>query len=955
MRKLLIFTMLILMIGVAEAATSGPSRPPIDERDRIIGIPNPADRETNDIYVTQIIFEDAEAGKPSMLRFRIYNDNFESQNARAVIKHGAKHTEDLEFDLGTVEADENYFLTPYLNYPEPGQYVGKIILSHDEGEEEYDIEADVSPYSGEKAPVVYDIPDIEFDEDGSYELDLSKFVTDADGDEVTWSVNSNIVNINGNIATITPDKNWNGEEEVTFTASDGTLEDSETINVRVNPVNDAPIVSNIPDIEFDEDTIYELDLSQYVTDDDEVTWSVNSNIVNINGNIATITPDKNWNGEEEVTFTASDGTLEDSETINVRVNPVNDAPIVSNIPDVSFTRGGSHQIDLSQYVTDVDSQVTWSAESSDVDVSINGNIATISSPIFYGEEEITFTASDGTLEDSDSVLVTIARGNNAPVVSDIPDIEFETGDSHEIILSDYVTDGDNDDITWSVSGNTELNVDIVEGVATLSASTPTVETITFTADDSFDTASDDVIVTVNEKEYSISGNIINIFSEDTLSGASISVDGIETTTDSNGQFLLLTTETGYLEVLIEKDGYTSRQSWVEVDSDVEKDFSLVPDTFDWNFYTETFRTYVAPINRLSTVHWKNPPSNITIFNDTTYVDIDSVEANVNTSLYNIRNILPTFNPVETADAEIQVFQEKLRKSYPGELFIGWDNRIGAAGTCSMLMDENEATILSAAAIFMEQYHPTNPNSQKYNQELGTCFGAVREPTSISPYDSVFTDPSGVYSYTSLDLKAVKIYLNRSRMHYYDSTKGDFAYDREAHPDIVEQYYSGNTLKSSKEQNMRFVYYEDGIKHSYDYDNVPQDVKEMFPSMFNIDKKLIVNNEPVFVDDEEKTDKPAPAEEIDEPAIVEKTNEEPQIISFKNKKTTTIKVKASPNKEQTNDYKIQAKEYKIEKPKYREKRVPSRVYIGEVEKVEEDIAKAYDEEKTVIQKIVEYFD
>ena len=117
------------------------------------------------------------------------------------------------------------------------------------------------------------------------------------------------------IATITiPSIDWNGSETITFTANDGEYEASDEATFTVNPVNDAPEVSDIPGQTIDEgQTFTSIDLNEYVTDidEDDITWTASGNIelaVEIVNGIATITiPSINWNGSETITFTASDG------------------------------------------------------------------------------------------------------------------------------------------------------------------------------------------------------------------------------------------------------------------------------------------------------------------------------------------------------------------------------------------------------------------------------------------------------------------------------------------------------------------------------------------------------------------------------------------------------------------------------------------------------------------------
>jgi hypothetical protein len=79
--------------------------------------------------------------------------------------------------------------------------------------------------------------------------------------------------------------------------------------------------------------------------------------------------------------------------------------------------------------------------------------------------------------------------DTTPVVDDIPDQEISLGESFsQIYLDDYVTDLDHadDQITWSVGGEVNLQVSIVDGVAIITALDPEwvgVENLTFRATD----------------------------------------------------------------------------------------------------------------------------------------------------------------------------------------------------------------------------------------------------------------------------------------------------------------------------------------------------------------------------------------------------------------------------------------------------------------------------------------
>jgi len=384
------------------------------------------------------------------------------------------------------------------------------------------------------APVVANIPDQTIAEGATFvTIDLDSYVSDADNiaSEMTWSwigTTDLTVSLDVNrVATITiPSADWNGVETITFTATDpGLLSDGDPATFTVTAVNDAPVVSDIPDQTIAEGaTFATIALDDYVADvdnlDNQIAWTyagITELTVTINASrVATISiPSADWNGAETITFTATDpGLLADADPAVFTVTAVNNPPVVSDIPNQTVAEGGSFvTVALDGYVTDIDnvvSEMTWSyAGNSELLVSIDASrIATITIPSadWNGTETITFTATDpGLLSDGDPAAFTVTAVNDAPVMSDIPNQTIAEGSSFATIaLDDYVSDVDNLDnqITWSYSGDAELTVNIdVNRIVTITVPSPTwngSETITFTATDpGLLTDSDPAVFTVS--------------------------------------------------------------------------------------------------------------------------------------------------------------------------------------------------------------------------------------------------------------------------------------------------------------------------------------------------------------------------------------------------------------------------------------------------------------------------
>ena len=287
------------------------------------------------------------------------------------------------------------------------------------------------------APVVSDIPAQTIVEGSTFaSINLDDFVSDIDHTDVemTWTASGNselTVTIDANrIATVTmPDADWNGSETITFRATDpGTLYGEDAAIFTVTAVNDAPVVSDIPDQTITGDSTFaSINLDDYVSNidhtDAEMTWTSSGNselTVTIDANrVATVTmPDAEWSGSETITFRATDpGTLHDEDAATFTVTAVNDAPVVSDIPDQTVVEGATFaSINLDDYVSDADNtdaEMTWTASAnSELTVSIDVNrVATITipGPDWNGSETITFRATDpGTLYNEDLAIFMVA-------------------------------------------------------------------------------------------------------------------------------------------------------------------------------------------------------------------------------------------------------------------------------------------------------------------------------------------------------------------------------------------------------------------------------------------------------------------------------------------------------------------------------------------------------------------
>ncbi|MDP8239314.1 MAG: choice-of-anchor D domain-containing protein [Candidatus Hatepunaea meridiana] len=202
--------------------------------------------------------------------------------------------------------------------------------------------------------LVEEIPDQEFDEDDGERLiaDLNDHFVDPDDDDDLEFQESDAEGLSIRIVQgrlyVQPEADWNGNVDVTITASDGEETAEDVFEVVVNAINDAPrIVEQIENIRIDEDPdrvdVADLDEVFYDIEEDEMNFSVIDAPEELNMevdqfNVLHFEPEPNYNIPDgvEITIRATDepGASTDLD-FRLVINPVNDPPeIIEDIGDI---------------------------------------------------------------------------------------------------------------------------------------------------------------------------------------------------------------------------------------------------------------------------------------------------------------------------------------------------------------------------------------------------------------------------------------------------------------------------------------------------------------------------------------------------------------------------------------------------------------------------------------------
>ena len=296
------------------------------------------------------------------------------------------------------------------------------------------------------------------DEDTTVAIDVLANDTDVDGDGLNISsavVDSGDGNVavNAGVLEFTPAANSTAGAILRYVVSDGSLSDTATVSVTVNPVNDAPVAA-ADDASTNEDTVVVIDVLANDSDVDSDALSISSAVVEtgagsvvVSAGTLEFTPGADDTAGATLRYVVSDGELTDTGTVSVRITPVNDAP-VANADSASTDEDTTVAIDVLANDTDVDGDVL-SIASAVVD-SGNGSVAVNGGVLEYTPAAnstagaiLRYVVSDGALTDTATVSVSVAAVNDAPVANpDSATTAEDTAVSIDVLANDTEVEGD---------------------------------------------------------------------------------------------------------------------------------------------------------------------------------------------------------------------------------------------------------------------------------------------------------------------------------------------------------------------------------------------------------------------------------------------------------------------------------------------------------------------------------
>ncbi len=319
---------------------------------------------------------------------------------------------------------------------------------------------------------------------------LSLTASDADNDPLSWSVNqastqgtaSVLGDTNASTVSIgyTPNANYNGIDSFAIEVSDdqGGM-DVISVNVTINPQNDAPVINaqTPATITTPEETALTLALSHLVVSDPDNAYPGDFSLAvqassgyTLSGN--TITPDANVTGNLSVPVSVTDGNSQSNVfTVNVDVSNTNDAPVAVN-DSYTLIEGGTLSTaapGLLSNDTDADND-NLSVTPIPVSLPNNGSVTLNTDGSFTyvhdgsetSSDRFMYEITDGLMTATAVVSITItAPQNNTPVITSPNTATI--AENTTAVMTVTATDADNDPLTYTLSGGADQTLFVIDG------------------------------------------------------------------------------------------------------------------------------------------------------------------------------------------------------------------------------------------------------------------------------------------------------------------------------------------------------------------------------------------------------------------------------------------------------------------------------------------------------------
>jgi hypothetical protein len=278
-------------------------------------------------------------------------------------------------------------------------------------------------------------------------------------------------------------------------------------NKLLNCINDPPEFITVPSgLQFNEGELVTFEVTAVDPEGDSLEYSISKSEFTVNGNIFNWQTDYESAGTYPLKINVTDGEFQVQTTTTLVVVNMNAPPLSILIPNQTWQEETTKSINLSNYFTDQDSQIsefgveTYPDENK-IQVEIENEIVTLTpTEDFFGEEAITFYATDGISKTLSNVVNLKVTNVNDPVVFQGIINGVALGEDqpleNAINLTDYFLDSDSE-LQFEALGNQNVTVNITNGKASF-----------YPRKDFFGT--DQVYFRATDGEFSATSNVLTI-------------------------------------------------------------------------------------------------------------------------------------------------------------------------------------------------------------------------------------------------------------------------------------------------------------------------------------------------------------------------------------------------------------------------------------------------------------
>ncbi len=300
------------------------------------------------------------------------------------------------------------------------------------------------------------------------------------------SLNQEIVLADIEYLQYEPKDDYFGDDEFTYNASNGLkyANNNKKVFIQIDNVNDAPEAVADLGLETDEDVNLLIDV---LANDLDIDGDVLS-IVSVQENDAVGTfeiesgmilykPKQNYFGTFEVNYTITDGKLTDDNKISIKVNSINDKPIITSFNEqvnensqLSFStsifennfddvESSIQQLKITRLPANGKLQINSLSVSLNQEINKNqfDKLNYVPDRGYYGKDSIGWNASDGEIyaDNPAWVNITVVNINFAPVAND--DNNISTLEETPVIIDVLANDTDDDNDRLVISKIENIN------------------------------------------------------------------------------------------------------------------------------------------------------------------------------------------------------------------------------------------------------------------------------------------------------------------------------------------------------------------------------------------------------------------------------------------------------------------------------------------------------------------